>query len=110
MPISGLPWWLSGKESACQCRRHEFNPQSEKIPHVMEQLSPCTTTTEPVLWNPGAASTEPTCPKVHAPQGEAIAVRSPRSTTEEESLLDATREKPASSREDPAQPKIKINK
>ena len=19
-------WWLSGKESACQCRRHEFNP------------------------------------------------------------------------------------
>ena len=22
---SGLPWWLS-KESACQCRRHRFNP------------------------------------------------------------------------------------
>ena len=22
----GLPWWLSGKESACQCRRHGFNP------------------------------------------------------------------------------------
>ena len=22
----GLPWWLSGKESACQCRRHQFNP------------------------------------------------------------------------------------
>ena len=22
--ISGLPWWLSGKESACQCRRPEF--------------------------------------------------------------------------------------
>ena len=19
----GLPWWLSGKESACQCRRHK---------------------------------------------------------------------------------------
>ena len=28
----GLPWWLSGKESACQCRRHGFNPWSRKIP------------------------------------------------------------------------------
>ena len=22
--LYGLPWWLSGKESACQCRRLEF--------------------------------------------------------------------------------------
>ena len=21
-----LPWWLSGKESTCQCRRLRFNP------------------------------------------------------------------------------------
>src|SRR5574340_1093436 len=28
----GLPWWLSGKESACQCRRHRFDPCSGKIP------------------------------------------------------------------------------
>ena len=21
-----LPWWLGGKESACQCRRHGFDP------------------------------------------------------------------------------------
>ena len=28
----GLPWWLSGKESACQCRRHRFNPQVRTIP------------------------------------------------------------------------------
>ena len=21
----GLPWWLSGKESACQCRIHRFD-------------------------------------------------------------------------------------
>ena len=27
-----LPWWLSGKESACQCRRHGFNPWGGKIP------------------------------------------------------------------------------
>ena len=24
--IFGLPRWLNGKESACQCRRHELNP------------------------------------------------------------------------------------
>ena len=28
----GLPWWLSGKESACQCRRLRFNPWVRKIP------------------------------------------------------------------------------
>ena len=28
----GLPWWLNGKESACQCRRHGFNPWVGKIP------------------------------------------------------------------------------
>ena len=26
---AGLPWWLSGKESAYQCRRHEFSPDLE---------------------------------------------------------------------------------
>ena len=24
--ISGLPRWLSGKESSCQCRRHGYDP------------------------------------------------------------------------------------
>ena len=41
-----LPWWLSGKESTCQCIRHGFNPWSGKIPHAMEQLSPSATTTK----------------------------------------------------------------
>ena len=30
--ILGLSWWFSGKESACQCRRHEFDPWVGKIP------------------------------------------------------------------------------
>ena len=34
-----LPWWLSGKESACQCRRHGFCPWPGKIAHAAEQLS-----------------------------------------------------------------------
>ena len=28
----GFPWWLSGKESTCQCKRHRFNPWVGKIP------------------------------------------------------------------------------
>ena len=28
----GIPWWLSGKESTCQCRKRRFNPWVEKIP------------------------------------------------------------------------------
>ena len=31
-PSEGLPWWLSCKESACQCRRWRFNPWVRKIP------------------------------------------------------------------------------
>ena len=28
----GLSWWLSGKESASQCRTREFDPWSGKMP------------------------------------------------------------------------------
>ena len=31
-----LPWWLSGKEFACQRGRHGFDPWSGKIPHSAE--------------------------------------------------------------------------
>ena len=27
----GLPWWVSGKESTCQCRRHGFSPWVGRI-------------------------------------------------------------------------------
>ena len=30
--ISGLPWWLSGKESTCRWRRRGFDPWVRKIP------------------------------------------------------------------------------
>ena len=45
----GLSWWLSGKESTCQGRRHGFDPWSGKTPHAEKQLSLCTTMTEPLL-------------------------------------------------------------
>ena len=30
--LLGLPRWLSGEESTCQCRRHGFNPGARKNP------------------------------------------------------------------------------
>ena len=40
-PQPWLPWWFSGKESACQCRRLRFNPWLGKIPWRRKwQLTP----------------------------------------------------------------------
>ena len=36
-------------EFTCRCRKHRFHPWSGKIPHSTEQLSPHSTTIEPVL-------------------------------------------------------------
>ena len=44
----GLPLWLSGKKSACQCRRHGFDPWSRKNSHAVEQLNPCAKNIKPV--------------------------------------------------------------
>ena len=49
---TGLPWWRSGWESACQCRGHGFEPWSGKIPHAAEQLGPWATNTEPACLEP----------------------------------------------------------
>ena len=46
-----LCWWLNGKESACQCRRHGSIPDLERPPHALKQLSPCGTTIEPSALN-----------------------------------------------------------
>ena len=77
----GLLWWLSGQESACQCRRHEFDPRSRKIPRAAEQLTPRVSTVE----------------RTHTLEAEATAVRSPST---------AATEKPRGN-EDPEQPKSK---
>ena len=75
MPFLGLPWWLSGKESACQCRIHRFNPWSGKIPHAVEQLSPCSMPTCHNYRSPGTL--EPSAAR------EAIAGRNPHTATGE---------------------------
>ena len=75
----GLPWWLSGEESASQCRRHGFSPWSGKIPHAMERLSPRITTTMPVLWSPGATTAEPVCHNYWSPRTLEPVLRNKRS-------------------------------
>ena len=63
----GLPWWLSGKESVCQCRRLGFDPWVWKIPlekEIATQSSnlaweiPWTEGVQPALWlwGPGNGS------------------------------------------------------
>ena len=58
MVFLGFPAGLSGKESACQSRRHGFDPRSGKIPYAEEQLSSYATTTEPVLHGPHSLQLE----------------------------------------------------
>ena len=53
---SGLPWWLSGKEFACQCRRHGLDPWTRKIPHAAKRLGLCTPTVKSVSYKPHYAT------------------------------------------------------
>ena len=49
----GLPRWLSGKESACQCRRprrHGFNPCIGKIPLEEEMATHSSILAWRILW------------------------------------------------------------
>ena len=65
--LQGLPWWLSGKEFTCQCKRYRFHPWAGKIPHATEQPSLCATTVSPVL-EPGSQNYRALRPKARAPQ------------------------------------------
>ena len=97
--VEGLPWWLSGNESACQCRRQGFDPWSGKIPHATEQVSPRATTTEPSRWSPGATTAEAQDapePMLH------------KKGHHKEKPHSNERGGPTHSNEDPAQPKIKL--
>ena len=49
---SRASWWLSGKESTCQCRRHGLDPWSR-------QDSTCRRVTKPVCRNYRACALEP---------------------------------------------------
>ena len=95
--FTGLPSQLSGKESACQGRRHRFGPWSWNVPQAAEQLRPWATWDIPQATeqlSPSATATDTRVPRVCALQKEATTVRSPHTETTEEPLLTATRESP----------------
>ena len=108
--ITELPWWLSGKESACQSRRHRFDPWSGKIPHTVEQLGPratllslCSRAREPrrlELARPGACTQ----------QREKPPMRSLLTPTWEWLLLAATRKKSMQWRPSTAQNNVQLKK
>ena len=104
--VIGLPWWLSGRESTCQCRIHGLDPWSRKIPHAMEQLTLSARAPGPRNRNYRAHTLQllkPMCPKACAlqqekpPQWEACAMK--------RSLCLLPLEKGPGSTEDLAQPK-----
>ena len=74
---SGLPWWRSGWESACQCRGHGFGPWSGRIPRAAsgwarepQLLSLRSTAHEPQLLSPRTTTIEARMPRARAPQQE----------------------------------------
>lgn len=87
--IKGLPGGTGDKNSPAN-EKYGSNLCSGKIPCAMEQLSLCTTTTEPVFFRPQATATE--LPDINqfvsihlepvtSTRGAFTAMRSPCSTT-----------------------------
>ena len=96
---AGLPWWLSGIESTCQCCRHRFDPWCEKIPQAPKQLG------RPMsrnYWAQEPQLRKPMSPRAHAPAA--------KKATTTRTYAPHRRAVPGRSNEDPAQPKIKLKK
>ena len=114
----GLSWWLRAKEFSCQCRRQDFDPWPKKIPHTSEQRSLCATAIEPVLWSPGATTTELMCHNYCSLHVLEPGLHNRRSHCSENSAhwnqrvppFAATREKPKKQRRPCTDPEKQINK
>ena len=103
-----LPQWLRGKESACQCRRHGFDPWARKIPHAKEQQS---------VHNDWACALKPGSDNYCARMLQLLKPASPKAHALEQEKPPSREtcalrlEKSQCSNKDPAQPKInKIKK
>ena len=97
--LFGPPWWLSGEESAFQCRRHGSIPDPGRShmlwsssAHAPQPLSLCSRAWEPQLLRPRATTTEVRMPRnLCSITREASAMRSSCTTTREQPLLSATK-------------------
>ena len=98
-----LPGWFSGKETACQCRRHGFNPWSGKIAQASEQQNPCATTIEPVPLSQELKWLKPFCTRAHALKKEKSPQWKPFAPQLKSSPHSPRLEKSPHSNKDPAQ-------
>ena len=108
-----LPWWLSGKESSCQCRNTGSVPDLGRSQHAAGELSPCATTIELVLQSLGIINTEAKCHHClsqltlgpDSATKEAPVMASLCTASKEQPPVTTPRQKPTH-HEDPTQPKI----
>ena len=101
-----LSWFLSGKESSCQCRRHMSTPDLGRTHMPEKQLNPWAITTKFVLQSLEIATTEVCRPySLHSSVREVMKMRSPWTTTKS-SPHQPQLDKNSHSNEDLAQPKI----
>ena len=102
----GLPWWLSDKESACQCRRHKSDPWLRRF-HM--PLSLCSRDQELQRLSPWAAAAEARAPwSPRSTMTEATTLGSPCTATKVAPAL-PTREKPGQQRRPSATRNKQIN-
>ena len=95
-----------------------FHPWSRTIPRASEQLSPCTTTIEPVALEPGGCNYQLHVPHLRQtarPRACALQQEKPpqweaHAPQLESSLCLLQLEKNPHGNQDPAQPKIKLKK
>jgi len=62
--IYWIPWCLSGKESACQCRRHGFDPWAGSLEKEMATHSSILSWEIPWTENPGGLQSTRDCKRV----------------------------------------------
>ena len=92
-------------------QKHGFDPWSLTIPHAVEQLSPSTTTAEPVRQSPRTATAGPRVSKSPCSATRpATAGRRLRAAAGEWASLSATREKPEKERRPSTARNKQINK
>ena len=102
--IWGLQWWINGKESVGQRRRHGFNPWPGRTAHAAEHRSLCITAIESVLQSLGAATTDARLPRAVLLNKRSLGNEKPMHHTWRVAPAHHNQRKSLHSNEDPAQP------
>ena len=115
---AGLPWWLSGKESACQCRRHGLDLWSGEDPTCLGATKSAGHSYWAHALEPRSCNYLAHTPQLVKPTGPRARASPTREVTTVRSLCITTRKWPHSPQleknlhgnRDPAQQKLSIFK